>query len=535
MKYSLISFLLILTITTNGQQAKNSLLFELVTEKRLHAKTDPVVLFAKSSVAVPSKIQETVSEKLILSLDKQASLELFKNKPASISLLVPSVGGQDHKLEMIQQDIANKDEFSFGSIEGNGIMKKAGTEQGLHYRGYINGDPYSIAGFSIFSNGEVMGVFCNAIGNYNLGKTGDQYIVYSSSHMLASLGFECGTSELPVENIAKPAELPPPTNPIPPPLLCKKVRIYWEADYKLYSNNFSSNLTSTANYLTGLFNQVAIMYQNEGILIELTDTYIWITQDPYNTSTSSNGLATFKSRWNSMGNSFKADLALLIDGAPTNNGGIAYLLTNNLCNRAFAYGYANIYAFFNTVPTYSWDVEVLTHEMGHMMGSNHTHWCGWNTGAGSTGGAIDDCYTTEAGGAGGCASCAATTSTNPSPPAGFKGTVMSYCHLRAGIGINLANGFGPLPQGVIRNTVNNASCALYDNKWTGTVSTAWENPANWNCGSVPNATTDVTIPSGLVNYPVVNSAAICRRIRQEPNTSVLVKTGFSLMLTGPPN
>jgi len=176
---------------------------------------------------------------------------------------------------------------------------------------------------------------------------------------------------------------------------------------------------------------------------------------------------------------------------------------------------------------------VVTHEMGHMVGSHHTHWCGWNTGAGGTCGAIDDCYTTEAFGA--CASCTALTPTNPSAPLGFKGTVMSYCHLRAGIGINLANGFGPLPQDAIRNTVNIASCAIYDNKWTGTVSTAWENPANWNCGMIPNATTDVTIPTGLNNYPVINSAAICRRIKQQPNTSVLVKTGFSLTLAGPPN
>jgi hypothetical protein len=436
----------------------------------------------------------------------------------------------------VQEDINSSGDFSIGTLEGNGIAKKMDTVQGLHYRGYIDGDPASIAGFSIFANGEVMGLFCNSDGNFNIGKAPGQqndYILYNSKDMKASLGFECGTSEIPApggSNNANTLDIPP-VNPIPA-LLCKKVRIYWEGDYKLFSNNFSSDTTATANYLTGLFNQVAIMYQNEGILIELTDTYIWTTANTYNMTTSSNGLASFKSRWNALGNNFKADLAVVIDGAPTNNGGVAYLLTNNLCNRTYAYGYADIYAFYNNVPTYSWDVEVVTHEMGHMVGSNHTHWCGWNTGAGGTCGAIDNCYTVEAGGVGSCTTCAATTNTNPSAPVGFKGTVMSYCHLRSGIGINLALGFGPLPQAVIRNTISTASCALYDNKWTGTNGTAWEDPGNWGCGMIPNATTDVTIPAGLLNYPVINSAATCRRIKQEPNTSVLVKTGFSLLLTG---
>lgn len=36
----------------------------------------------------------------------------------------------------------------------------------------------------------------------------------------------------------------------------------------------------------------------------------------------------------------------------------------------------------------------------------------------------------------------------------------------------------------------------FANTWTGSVSTAWENPANWSCGIVPNVYTDVVIPSG---------------------------------------
>ncbi len=308
----------------------------------------------------------------------------------------------------------------------------------------------------------------------------------------------------------------------------KKSGFTGEASYKLYANNFNSNFNNTANYLSGLFNQVAVMYQNEGIIIELSKLVVWTATDPYTTNSSANGLATLKSRWNSLGNNFNGDLCVLVDGAPTNNGGVAYLLDNDFCNRAYAYGYADIYASYNTVPVYSWDVEVLTHEMGHMMGSHHTHWCGWKTAG--TCGAIDNCSTVEASDS--CKTCSAITNTDPSAPAGFMGTVMSYCYSRSGTGINLSYGFGPLPQAAIRSSINNAICPSLDNTWTGAAGTAWENTANWRCGSLPTANTDVTIPAGLANYPVIKSSALCRRLIQKQNTTVTLSPGFTLKITG---
>ena len=88
-------------------------------------------------------------------------------------------------------------------------------------------------------------------------------------------------------------------------------------------------------------------------------------------------------------------------------------------------------------PTYSFNVFILTHEMGHLLGSRHTHACVWN----GNGTAIDTCSGfTE----GGCPLVG-------SPPSG--GTIMSYCH-NDPVGINFTEGFGLQPGNVIRNTVN---------------------------------------------------------------------------------
>lgn len=61
--------------------------------------------------------------------------------------------------------------------------------------------------------------------------------------------------------------------------------------------------------------------------------------------------------------------------------------------------------------------------------------------------------------------------------------------------------------------------------YTGAVNINWENTANWNCGKIPDANTDVYVPAGMVT---INSAAQCRSITAKPTTTVTVTTGNSL-------
>jgi len=65
----------------------------------------------------------------------------------------------------------------------------------------------------------------------------------------------------------------------------------------------------------------------------------------------------------------------------------------------------------------------------------------------------------------------------------------------------------------------------FTSTWNGSVSNAWENPANWNCNTIPDANTDVIINNGIV---LVNSNAFCRSIQVNPAASATVNSGFKL-------
>ena len=61
---------------------------------------------------------------------------------------------------------------------------------------------------------------------------------------------------------------------------------------------------------------------------------------------------------------------------------------------AFSSDLDNTTSFSFPSPPYTWNLNVVTHEIGHnIIGANHTHWCGWlpDPTLGFYGGGIDDC------------------------------------------------------------------------------------------------------------------------------------------------
>jgi hypothetical protein len=124
-----------------------------------------------------------------------------------------------------------------------------------------------------------------------------------------------------------------------------------------------------------------------------------------------------------------------------------------ICGRTGTEGFEDLAGSFSGVPAYSWDVEVVSHETGHSLSCMHTQDCYWMTGPGGTCGGIDNCVPMEH-----AAACTTNCSAlNLMSTPGWTGTIMSYCHLTSR-GINLANGFGPMPTAAMKYNITHSSC-----------------------------------------------------------------------------
>jgi hypothetical protein len=211
---------------------------------------------------------------------------------------------------------------------------------------------------------------------------------------------------------------------------------YLEGDHYLFLEK--GGVQPSADFITGFYNVVATLFDNGGIVTYIEEIFIWSTPDPYPTNSSFDALMAFSS---AMEGGFNGDLAHLISRGPNNNGGIAWLNTVCSTNPYFKTAYSRIFSTFQLFPNYSWTVSVVAHELGHNLGSPHTHACAWN----GNDTAIDGCGP-QAGYSEGC--------TGPIPD---EGSIMSYCHLIGGVGISFTEGFGVQPSNLMASILDGCS------------------------------------------------------------------------------
>ncbi len=84
----------------------------------------------------------------------------------------------------------------------------------------------------------------------------------------------------------------------------------------------------------------------------------------------------------------------------------------------------------------------------------------------------------------------------------------------------------------IGQTISPVFILKFEVSWIGSADIAWENSANWSCGSLPDGNTDVIIKATAPRFPEVNSNAFCRSLLLQYGASILVHTGFQLNTTG---
>ncbi|GLB52698.1 hypothetical protein NBRC110019_17380 [Neptunitalea chrysea] len=381
---------------------------------------------------------KAVTEAVYATLNTSAVSDIVTNAYETIEIEIP----------YLQQNIVAKlykvnlftDNFNVDTDKETNVN----YTPGVYYRGVINGESTSVVSFNFFAN-EVNGILSGEnVGNIVVGeldndKTTPGYIIYDDQDLVTGLNFECHTEDnggketdnhegYKIEGTANVAT----TN-------C--VTLYLEIDNDIYVQN-SSDVTATTNWMTSVFNNVQTLYTNDGITVALNDMFIWTSTDPFTGTSSSENLSLFYQNRDIV----NGDLGMLVGIDSGGLGGLASTI-DGLCsseNRA----YSDVSYYYSTVPTYSWTVQVITHEFGHLLGSRHTHACVWN----NDNTAIDGCGQ-QAGYSEG--SCAEGSIPN-------AGSIMSYCHLISGVGINFSIGFGNQPSNVIINTIDGSNCLSSD-------------------------------------------------------------------------
>lgn len=375
----------------------------------------------------------------------------------NVALEIPSHTGPLW-LDLVRTGIAPE-----GAVVRMASGAVASLDGGIHYRGMVRGMPGSWAAISVYEN-EVMGLINDGSGQLVLGRFEDKrdqlHVLYRDEDLHRRPAFTCGTVDDQQVYHTDQLVLDGGERTV------RCVRYYWEVNHNVFLDKGSS----TTNYVTGLFNQSAVLFDNDGIDVTLSELFIWDVPSPY----TGPGSGDFLDQFGVTRTTFNGDLAHLIGYG--GGGGVAWL--NTLCSTQsrLRMAYSGINSTYSNVPAYSWSTMVVTHEAGHNLGSRHTHACSWN----GNGTNIDGCGPTA-----NIDYREGTCAIGPVPAAGVGGTIMSYCHLISGVGINFANGFGPQPTAVIVNAVNAASCL-------GICGTTCDAPSNLNVTNLLLTTATLT-------------------------------------------
>lgn len=435
----------------DAQQAPNKLAMAVQNSQQSYKATS-YALF-EAGTQHDELIDAEIDKVIYLKLNRSVLKALVATNDPLIRLTLPLEQGLTASFNLNSFDIRDNG-FQTYERTVDGQKKAVNITTGVFYRGIIDDQLRSLAAFT-FTGDEVAAVISTPDGgNYNLvldyvnpGPDRDNYILFKESNIRTKNTFRCGVTEA-MENVKKDkltAAKGTYTN-------CAKLRVSMNADYLTYQKKGNS-VTGATNYLLALFNVISVLYSNEDINAVVSETVVNSAPDGYTFGSSDEVLGHFGQL---VHGSFNGDIAHLVtaysQGGHPPLGGVAWLGT--LCmppsqqptdmGMAWVgpFGIADNY-ILNSIPqlpVFSWDVEASTHEMGHTIGSPHTHSCTW------PGGPIDNCVAVDDG------PCA------PGPnPAASGGTIMSYCHLTSW-GINFALGFGPLPGALLRDNMANNPC-----------------------------------------------------------------------------
>ncbi len=325
--------------------------------------------------------------------------------------------------------------------------REVARSQRLRFVGHVVSDPARRVVLSVAPDSlSVRGSIHTPEGASNIEEFGPSasvpsFLIQESSHALESQGIQlhssCGADILPVDRTASDLVFQQaPLQSIRSGSLQRVEQlavtathtaiIAIDTDNELNYLKFGNDPVAAADWIGDLFLEMNLIYERDLSLRLLQgDTFLRLDsdtnfdQDPWTlTGAGASGahLYEFGQYWEANMSHVPRVFAALLSGKAATNfsaSGIAWL--DGYCEaQSYGGGYSVNQIFKANIPA-SNDARLVGHEIGHNLGSPHTH-C-YNP-------VIDQCYNGEGSCYSGPTAC----------PTGGAGTLMSYCHLLSGCG-----------------------------------------------------------------------------------------------------
>ncbi len=370
------------------------------------------------------KIVATIdsSRTIGLNLSKEIYNDILKNKPDNYQITLPFFGSEINLF--LENFSVYEDNINIISSTASGDKVLSIKPNILSYKLIL--DEKEIGVF-VFVNNSIKATFNLRNKQYEITEYNDKYILFEATNSINQSNFSCAVSDETTNHFPhSPSQLP--STPV-----CVELAV--DIDY--YTRQTFSSDQDATDWAAAIIAGVSQVYESEtNAAIQLSHIYIWNTNDPYSAFTGqpSSMLSELRNYWSSNNptpNNSTDLVHLMTKRTNTGTGGIAYV--DVLCDYGtgndFGYGFSanltNDTTFNFPNPTYSWNLSVVSHEIGHNFGAKHTHWCGWladpalgfNPPGGS--GVIDNCVSVEG-------SC-------PNNISSQVGTIMSYCHTNGSV------------------------------------------------------------------------------------------------------
>ena len=284
-----------------------------------------------------------------------------------------------------------------------------------------------------------------------------------------------------------------------------------EADSQFYGA-IGGDPSKTIGYIGAIFSMSSVIYEDEANLTHhLPWVKVWTTSDPYQVHGNAYALTdTAKKYWQLHYSNVQRDVAHIMTSIGYGGGGFGFY---SLCDNANSYSVSSPQTG-HSYPTFAftYDVYIISHEIGHNFTLIHTHDCYWNP-------PLDTCYTKDDA----ALSLSDACFSKPATPRRNPGTIMSYCqntnYTLSGKDFSqykVDMTFSARPDSVMRFNAEKAPCIqppadpiviLLSPRGGASYLGGATIPLNWTYANIQNVTLEYSTNSGTAWSPIQNGIA----------------------------